>query len=394
MIIHPIPKRAGLLFPLSFNETQGESVVRKLEDLSLDIANKPPFRTEKMLSWQESERVHRLKIIKNVHQDDIHSIIKLADGTFITGSKDGSLKKWNFDKQEITNLAPFSYINYTNWITALTVLNDHYWISGTRNGCVELWSTTGKYVRQLHVQHAPFQRFNNPICKQRNTHRVNCLIALDSHYYASKNLFLTGWPTQFTVHSLERRLSYTYTSSNDWVYAIQPIQPSSLLVVTGCCLDLWNRIPSTPIWEKKASYIKEKPNRSQRPFISAITPLQDKFFQFGLAVVDGSIKVFDLETEKIIFESQEHRGRVWAIENIRPSCFASCGDDGYIKIWDPRLGTRSIYTNLDNANEKARVSVLKLTKENELLSGSCPDNVKKAQDKAQFSFWELRKLSY
>ncbi len=81
-------------------------------------------------------------------------------------------------------------------------------------------------------------------------------------------------------------------------------------------------------------------------------------------------------------------------ENIRPSCFASCGDDGYIKIWDPRLGTRSIYTNLDNANEKARVSVLKLTKENELLSGSCPDNVKKAQDKAQFSFWELRKLSY
>jgi WD40 repeat protein len=112
-----------------------------------------------------------------------------------------------------------------------------------------------------------------------------------------------------------------------------------------------------------------------------------------VAVFDGSVRVVDLEKRKTTFHGTEHKNRVWTIENTNPACFASCADDGYIKLWDIRIPPKSTFTIRDNEKEKARVSVLLQLDNNQLVSGSCPDDVRNTHNKAQFSFWDIRRLA-
>lgn len=385
---------------INSNSINNNSIVQSLEALTL----RPDDESDFSSPYQEQLDLRRIKVIKNVHRDDIHCIIKLCDQTFVTGSKDGSLKKWGFDGKlikiisniEVNQTNPLSNsnsntIDYTKWVTAIAAVNDQYWMSGTRDGHVHLWNNSGTFLKDLKAEHAPFPGQNNPLCKNRNVHRVNCLSSYEK--YVNKPFVFAGWATQFTLHSYEqcRRLKYTYTSSNDWVYAVQPINQRSLLVVTGCRLDLWG-LSANYNWELKSYLIREDRTLNLRPYISAITPLMDTDSMYGLAVFDGSVRIYDLEAQKTIFHGQEHQKRVWTVENITSHCFASCADDGYIKLWDTRQPSNSICTLLDNEELSARVSVLLSLNNNQFLSGSCPDDVKKSATKAQFSFWDIRHL--
>ncbi len=287
-------------------------------------------------------------------------------------------------------------IDYTKWVTAAAVINDRYWVSGNREGTVSLWDNEGNCLKDLQAE--PFIDREDPKCKERNTHRVHCLTSFESHL--GKPFFMAGWARQFTVHSYEKceRMSHTFTSGNDWVYAIEPINRKSILVITGCKLDMYAYNVKKHQWEHDQSLITEKERIQPRPFISAITPLKNDPGKYGLAVFDRAVRVIDITTGQITFSAQEHNpnripyhDRVWTIENIIPHCFASCGDDGLIKLWDIRQAA-SLLTVKDRTDVPARVSVLMKIDENQLLSGSCPDNVKGAKNKAQFSFWDTRKL--
>jgi WD40 repeat protein len=341
--------------------------------------------------------LQRVRVVQNVHQDDIHSIVRLHDQTFITGSKDGSLKKWRLDGTLVCELYNPQEIDYTKWVTASAVINDNYWISGNREGAVHLWDNAGKCIKDLRAE--PYQSDRGPKCKERNMRRVHCLTSLESHL--GKPFFLAGWPTQFTVHSYDdcRRLSYTFTSGNDWVYAIQPINKKALLVITGCRLDLYTYDLVRRRWFHNRPLITEGERTEQRPFISAITPLRDNPNLFGLAVFDRAVRVIDIASGNVMFAAQEHnprnirhKDRVWTIENIQPHCFASCGDDGLIKLWDIRRPPQSIVTVRDNTEAWGRVSILMQINDQQFLSGSCPDDVRNCVNKAQFSFWDIRRL--
>lgn len=363
-----------------------------LEALPLGPIQPSPSSTEPPLPAVREEKfdLKRIKTVLDVHQDDIHAIVKLSDQTFITGSKDGSLKKWGLDGKLIKTVFDSGGIDYKKWVTSIASLNDQSWISGSRDRSVMLWNNKGDSVKKLYIKHAPFPKVL-PKCKDRNIHRVNCLSSFEKQ--SGEKLFFAGWATQFTLHDhTSKRLKYAHTSDNDWVYVIQPLSESSLLVVTGCRLDLWKFVPESENWELNAALIEEGKRQKTRPYISAITPLKDQPSHYGVAVFDGSVRVYDLEAQKTTFHGKEHKNRVWAIENLSTHCFASCADDGYIKLWDRRQGPKSTFTVKDNPKVSARVSILLNLENNQLLSGSCPDKVKQSATKAQFSFWDIRHL--
>ncbi len=340
----------------------------------------------KISSGFDMKRVH---IIQQAHKDDIHGIISVGND-FITGSKDGSLKRWSFKGTtptcKVIDNPP--YIDYRNWITALAPLSNGCWLSATRNGNVTYWNENGGY-QDLDVRHGPFP--TDPKCKQRNTNRINCLAHFEFDHYQAPQ-FIAGWPTQFTVHSLNQRLKYIHTCVNDWVYVVEPIDAFNLLVVTGCRLDLYARRTFRDPWFLSQRYIQEDKSVrvNVRPFISALTKIKHQTALYGLAVFDGSVQLYDIEKKAVIFRGDEHQNRVWTIENVRRDCFASCADDGFVKLWDLRQKS-AVQTKRDIEGISARVSIIKMIDENHLLSGACPDDVYHTTTKAQLSIWDLRK---
>ncbi len=333
-----------------------------------------------------------VKVVQYVHEDDIHCITRLADKTFITGSKDGALKKWTLDGELVRIIEDPKLIDYTKWVTAITTFDDYSWICGRRNGGATLWNNKGTNFTQLNTEHAPFPKDRTPLCKQRNIHRINCLSSFEKT--TGKSFFFAGWATQFTLHDAktQKRLKYTYTSHNDWVYAIQPLTHDSLLVVTGCRLDLWSLKPGSYEWGLKEELIVEDKTLPQRPYISAISPLEENPGKYGVAVFDGSVRVYDLSAKATIYKGTEHVNRVWTVENIAPHCFASCGDDGFVKLWDLRQPPKSIGSLKGNIYEKSRVSVLLRINDNQLMGASCPDSPKQSRTKAQFTYWDIRQI--
>lgn len=333
-----------------------------------------------------------LKYIQNAHQDDIHAMIAAGSNAFITGSKDGALKLWNQEKLIMEVWKP-KWISYEEWISALSPLGADKWISGKRNGYVDLWKNSGQHVASLQVNAATSKSFK---CKERNANRVNC-IAQDL-FSQDNSIFYVGRPTQFTVHRLRTDDSdQTYattintcmTSQNDWVYCVTPLAPKKVMVVTGARLDIFEAANKT--WKQtaliKEEYSKDTP-RHQRPFISCVTHLQNQLGIYGLAVFGGPVTLMNIVTQQPVKTYREHKKRVWTVENIKEHVIASCSDDHTIKIWDVRLA-KSALTLSDNIG---RVSTLLRLSEHTLISGACPDNLKETNERAQLTFWDIRKV--
>lgn len=328
---------------------------------------------------------HKIREVKNVHQDDIHAILPLSDHTFVTGSKDGALKKWDLNGKLVKVIYDSRQINYKSWITALSSLGEGQWLSGTRDGYIHRWDAAGEELQEVR---APARDVQERKCKERNWQRVNCLA--DFTLGQPRQKFLAGWPTQFSIHPAPRFQSIggVKTSENDWVYAVHPLRERSVLVVTGGQLDLLEGEGAE--WRSSRLVKEGGKMNGQRPFISAITPLGSD--QFGLSIFNGWIAVYNLETKKMVMSAREHTKRVWTIEPVGRSCFASCADDGLIKLWDIRVSKNSFATMQDRPEEPSRVSVLLSPNEHTLISGSCPDAVMESDTKATLSFWDLRRV--
>ncbi len=329
---------------------------------------------------------HALFVVNDVHWGDIHVLQKLSDGTFITGSKDNSLSKWNEKGKRVRVVSEVepSESDEKDWITAACVINEEYWVSGERNGRVTLWSTSGEYIKSL----KPKMPKSAHVSHENNKYRVNCL---SSGINPQKPGFFIGFPTLFDEFNLieGRTKSSTFVHKNDWVYCIHPLSKDRILSVTAGKLEVRDR--SSKGWRRGALLLKESDKvNNQRPFISCLKPLPSSPNHFGLAVFGGSVKIYDLQAQKVVQQWKEHKDRIWALESVSPQLFATGGEDRSIKFWDIR-NPKSVRSLNDHIGQ---VTTLMKLSENLIVAGTCPDQPdQKARTNqgAQLLFYEMRK---
>lgn len=331
-----------------------------------------------------------VQIIPDAHFDDIHALKKLSDETFISGSKDNCLYKWNAHGERvcIVDEVEPDLQSERNWITAVEVINDAYWLSGQRNGQISLWETGGKFVKEIKL---PLPKRGSHVSLDMNARRVTCLATgMDD----AKPSFFVGFPTMFDEYNLieGRTTSSTKVHDNDWMYAIHPLSKERMIGVIAATITLWEKRDSRWFQQDvllaeerrgKSSYGK----KAQRPFISALAPLQDSSNEFAIAKLSGLVEVLDITTKAITHQWNEHMKRVWSVEVIGPRMFATSGEDRSIKLWDTR-STRSIQTLADHIGQ---VTSLLSFSENLLIAGTCPENAIKSARGAEMRFYDLRK---
>lgn len=321
--------------------------------------------------------------IENIHTDDIHGFISSESG-FISGSKDNSMGMWNTQGELIKRLVPGRESSYEFWVTALHRFSNNYWASGTRDGRINVWDRKGDKIREW--KYLP--EVVDHRCKSRNLFRINCIKELQTG--RETTTFYTGHPTHICLWDAKTKsLIKSYgAAKNDWVYCIETLPDNRLLVVFGSTLQIWDMTTERP---KKTTLIQEAPTfdrKAQRKHISSITLLEQHLDQLACTVFDGSVRLVDLSTQRELKSYEEHEGRTWSVVNLQEHILATCADDRTIKIWDVRM-PYSVHTLGGNPG---RVSSLLQLNANTLISGSCPDNLRTAKNKASVTFWDIRSL--
>lgn len=356
-------------------QRQAEILAQRLDQVSIAAGS----------SGHAPELVH---VIHDAHLDDVHALKRLANGNFVSGSKDNCLYIWNRSGQRVTVVDEVEPTNQSerNWVTAVEVLNDDYWLSGERNGRISLWKTNGDYVRDIGLK---LPRRGEYVSHEYNARRVNCLAASLSRSPS----FFVGFPTMFDEFNFieGRTETCTKAAENDWVYCVRPLDERKILTVTGCTVDLWGKEERG--WEKidnivpEGKKVKGLGNKWQRAFISSLVPLVSDPNHFGISLFNGSVKVVDITRKVTVKEWREHTGRVWTVENIAQNLFASSGDDRSIKLWDLREPS-SVHTIADHVG--GVTSMLSLD-ENLLVAGTCPENAFKRSQAAEIRFYDIRR---
>lgn len=337
-----------------------------------------------------------LRVIQSAHLDDIHCLKRLSDGTFISGSKDNSIIKWDSRSGKcikvVDDVEPTQRgVKESNWVTALEPVNESFFVSGDRSGRVALWTTSGDFVKNISMKLPG----HGHISHRLNQRRVNCITRGGK---TDDPTLLVGFPTMFDEFSLVagRTTSSTPVHKNDWVYDIKPLDDTHALTVVGCVVDLWKKHAHG--WRRQDTVLEELPRvrvkspngkmRTQRLFISAAQPLINKANQVGLSVFDGSVRVLDIDKKTVVKTWKEHHGRVWGIENIVENVFASSGEDGAVKIWDLRQ-SKSIHTL---GNHVGGVNSMLNLNETTFLASTCPDHPIQTRRGADIIFYDKRKF--
>ncbi len=338
---------------------------------------------------EEAAEVRPFLRVENSHRDDIHGFLPLSQTTFVSGSKDNTMKVWSKETGELkqTLVPSESEGGYEFWVTALAKVQEHLWSCGTRDGRVILWNFSGNEVATL--RYSP--KAQN-ICKERNKTRINCIAPLQSTD-ASKVTFYTGvpeyvylWEHKVGTNAISHVCRY-FAKRNDWVYCIEALENRDLLVVIGSDFEYW-KMKKLDVADKFSLIEEAQERKKQRPHISAIARLTHNTRHVASALFDGSVKVIDIDRSTVVRDYQEHKRRVWSVLDLQPHVFASSADDRTIKIWD----VRQEKSGLTLGGNPGRVSSLAKLSEHVFISGSCPDNIKYAVDKASISFWDIRQV--
>ncbi len=325
----------------------------------------------------------------NAHTDDIHGLLNIRPGIFASGSKDTTVKLWDIHNQTQTTLPYARKKGYQYWVTALAKVSDHSFARGTRDGCITIWGFDGKEL--LSFAYTPSQTSKDQTrSKDRNKQRIN-VIARNS--FGQQHTFFTGTPKflQLWDATTGKLLKYWKAHENDWVYCIEPLNLDKMIVVTGSQMDIWSQMDK----ERVVTFplIAEKRKEKQRPHISAIMRLESTSELLACALFDTSVRVVNIETQKVVQTYREHnprnifgKDRVWSVIDLQPNILASSADDATIKIWDLRA-KQSVATLGGNPG---RVSSLLKINDQQFISGSCPDDIRNSEQKAQISFWDIR----
>lgn len=342
--------------------------------------------------------------VQRIHEDDIHFLSYSSTiGRVVSGSKDGGIRFLSPDKGDcVSPLFDAGDVTGTenqHWVTAGAV-SASYIAAGFRSGQIRFWDLQKDPYREVSYAIPPIFPHKS---KERNLHRITTL-RLWQKEERQASLFV-GVPCGFlTVDVSPQRISLkerVRVHSNDWVYVVEPHSQENLCpvkVVVGTSIEVWDKVREG--WERLDTIVEEdreeigrmSSGQVLRPLISAMQTFPEKCTQtayvcFANKVGEGAVRVVDLPSKERLFDAREHQGRCWALVHLMPSCVATSGDDGYIKIWDVRKGPKSIVTS---PQQSGRVSALIAYTEKTLIAGHCPDKPGKSEEKASLSRWDLR----
>ena len=370
-------------------------------NLSATVFSTPPRSNRNSILKQQavinesnsSQKIAQVvRVISNAHVDDIHTLTKLSDQTFISGSKDNSLVKWSFEGEKlcvVDEVEP-DLQSERNWITAVKPLNDDYWLSGQRDGKISLWRTNGEFVREIKMI---LPKLGSHQSLPYNARRVTCLAASLDRMNPS---FFVGFPTIFNEFNLieGRTIASHSCHSNDWMYCIHPLTKKQMIGVVGATVTLWDK--NNGNWSISDTLLQEGrkvrtaySQKAIRPFISDLTPIVDSQNLFGLATLTEKVAILDINSKNIIQEWNEHQGRVWSVHSINQETLISSGEDRSIKLWDRRI-SRSVNTI---RNRIGQVTATLPLSEHLVVAGACPEGVLKSygDEGAQIIYYDLRK---
>lgn len=272
-------------------------------------------------------------IVHSAHRNRFHSMVNVQDGRFVSGSADNCVTLWDEFGAKVEEIVDveLSLESDRSWVTAMAA-NEHGYVAvGRRDGTIELFKDG--FSRQVLAKQPNTPHVSLP----ENQKRVTCLAFSPD---GSEPTLTIGYPTIFSEYSFmqSRTTSVGQSSKNDWVYAIEYVNPKTLLAVTGCVVDLWRKVGDE--WIKREELISEpklkkrRGKKRQRPFISALGNIGDG--SYATTDFKGSVKVFDLTEQQVTHDWNAHVGRIWDVAMIEEGYFVTGGDDALLKFWDVR----------------------------------------------------------
>ncbi|MFZ0564585.1 MAG: hypothetical protein WAM28_00080, partial [Chlamydiales bacterium] len=335
------------------------------------------------LNMESDHRKRELpsQVVRYAHRDDIHAMALLPN-TFVTGSKDTTIKQWTLDAKFIKAVQSSSHKGYSGWITALCSLNKGLWVSGTRDGVIKVWNQEGNEIQK--IQYNPDElTISQYVCKHRNQKRINCIA--DAHFGEENSHIYTGTPRYVQLWNLtDHKIVREYIAHpNNWVYGLQQLNDNRWGIIIGPNLEVWKMENLDDPY--RTSIISAQKGVGQPPHISSMTLLKGDSSLIALTSFDASVKIIDIETKKCIQNYQEHSGRVWSVVSPSRSLLISGADDKTARIWDARQ-CQSVITL---EGHPGRVSSILVLYDNFCVTASCPD-YPSSQNQAILRLWDLR----
>jgi WD40 repeat protein len=370
LLYRPVEERADSIFQKVIRAPSGPEEVKRAQSVG-----QGPFIAQ------------LVSHVTQAHLGDIHALKRLANGTFISGSKDNCLYQWDKDGKLVRPIyeVDASDADTADWVTTVEVLNKDYWLSGERSGRIRLWrASTGEYVRDI----LPKLPKIGHVSSKENARRINCLTpGLDPE---NPSVFI-GLPTLFDEYSFieGRTTSSTIAHNNDWVYAVQPIDLGRILTVVAGNVELWKK--NGLKWSRDKVIVKEPPKTPKTRFhITKLVPLADPSKkQYVTGAFGGGLRIIDMEKAAVLKDWNGHANKnVWTIEAMSPSLFASSGEEGVIRFWDTR-SYNQVHA-LEGAGHGGGIGALLQLQEHLLVAGTFSPPMGAASG-AQLRFYDVRK---
>jgi WD40 repeat protein len=91
----------------------------------------------KVMVW-EVGKYSPIKIISNLHTDDVKALLDLKDGSALSASWDKTIVRFNV----ATGQKMMTYTGHTNWVNCLALLPDGSFLSGSSDDTIRRWSVS------------------------------------------------------------------------------------------------------------------------------------------------------------------------------------------------------------------------------------------------------------
>lgn len=345
-----------------------------------------------------------VKRVTNVHNDDIHGISVVDENHIVSGSKDATVKLFDLaycSAKLISFNAPQTQQNlYEHWVTAIDIFSDASVIVGHRNGYLLRKDVfTDAVFTDIFMQDVKIVSQSKNKCKQRNEPRITGIkcLTIGNHQTA-----LIGMSQGEFIHydfgSNKVLGSYSFEHP-EWFYGfcqidsthVAAIHAGSLLrfkfnIISDAGGSRWKLLDSIFTEEKST------PRPKQRSLISSVSPMNKELpcATLILSNFDGTTKVVDTASKRVIHDTKEHEGLVWQTAPFSPTKYISCAEDATVKLWDLRAGQNSMHTYGDHPG---RVSTIAVLSDVSFVAGTCAKDFRKDKNKGQFFFYDIRRSS-